>query len=281
MAAQGRARAGRGDGEEEQRGAARSESELLLLHPELLSEEFLRLTLEQKHILVENDVKMDKDGLTDLYIQHAIPLPQRDLPKSRWGKIMEKKRQPNDVKSENKSCVHKTELTCYCCAEEKVEPGILVSKTKIKFLDILKLVTAVEGLRKRPLIVFDGNSTSTSIKVKKTENGAADRLKPPPAGSTTNTVRRLSVPSNASTYISASSLSEDTKLGMRSSEAKQNNISKTNSGVLTNLKVYPLPPVAGTNVVKLKRSVPKEEPDLPNDLKPTEAKKKIQHVTWP
>ncbi|NXF37051.1 ASHWN protein, partial [Nyctibius bracteatus] len=141
-------------------------------------------------------------------------------------------------------------------------------------------VTMVEGLRKRPLIVFDGNSTSTSIKVKKTENGAADRLKPPPAGSTTNTVRRLSVPSNASTYISASSLSEDTKLGMRNNEAKQN-ISKTNSSVLAGLKVYPLSPIAGTTVVKLKRAVPKEESDLPNDLKPTEAKKKIQHVTWP
>ncbi|KAM6342110.1 ashwin isoform 2-T2 [Podargus strigoides] len=198
-----------------------------------------------KNILVENEVKKDKDGLTDLYIQHAIPLPQRDLPKSRWGKMMEKKRQQNELKSENKS------------------------------------VTSVEGLRKRPLIVFDGNSTSTSIKVKKTENGAADCLKPPPAGSTTNTVRRLSVPSNTSTYISASSLSEDAKLGMRINEAKKNNISKTNSSVLTSLKVYPLSPVAGTTVVKLKRAVPKEESDLPNDLKPTEAKKKIQHVTWP
>ncbi|NXG60763.1 ASHWN protein, partial [Hemiprocne comata] len=180
----------------------------------------------QKNILVENDVKMDKEGLTDLYIQHAIPLPQRDLPKSRWGKIMEKKRQQNELKNENKS------------------------------------VTTVEGLRKRPLIVFDGSSTSTSIKVKKTENGAADRLKPPPAGSTTNTVRRLSAPSNTSTYISASSLSEDSKLGMRNNEAKQNNISKTNSSVLANLKVYPLSPVAGTTVVKLKRAVPKEESDL-------------------
>ncbi|XP_047902397.2 ashwin [Anser cygnoides] len=241
MAAQRRGRAG---GVAAERPLGRSDSELLL-HPELLSEEFLLLTLEQKNILVKNDVKMDKDGLTDLYIQHAIPLPQRDLPKSRWGKMMEKKRQQNELKSENKS------------------------------------VTAVEGLRKRPLIVFDGSSTSTSIKVKKTENGATDRLKPPPAGSTTNTVRRLSASSNASSYISASSLSEDAKLEVRNSEAKQNNISKTNSSLLASLKAYPLTPVAGTTVVKLKRSVPKEDSELPNDLKPTEAKKKIQHVTWP
>lgn len=121
----------------------------------------------------------------------------------------------------------------------------------------------MEVLRKRPLIVFDGNSTSTSIKVKKTENGAADRLKPPPAGSTTNTVRRLSIPSNASTYISASAFSEDAKLETKNNEAKQNSISKTNSNVLTSMKVYPLSPVSGTTVVKLKRAVPKEESDLP------------------
>ncbi|NXN21936.1 ASHWN protein, partial [Nycticryphes semicollaris] len=230
MAALGRGRSGGGSNsssEEKERWESGRPAPELLLHPELLSEEFLLLTLEQKNIVVEKDVKMDKDGLTDLYIQHAIPLPQRDLPKSRWGKMMEKKRQQNESKSDNKS------------------------------------VTMVEGLRKRPLIVFDGNSTSTSIKVKKMENGAADRLKPPPAGSTTNTVRRLSVPSNASTYISASSLSEDTKLGMRNSEAKQNSISKTNSSVLANLKAYPLTPVAGATVVKLKRAVPKEESDLP------------------
>lgn len=131
------------------------------------------------------------------------------------------------------------------------------------FMICISSVTPAEGLRKRPLIVFDGNSTSTSIKVKKTENGPADRLKPPPAGSTTNTVRRLSVPSNASTYISASSLSEDAKLGVKSNEAQQNSISKTDSNVLTGLKVYPLSPIAGTTVVKLKRSVPKEESDLP------------------
>lgn len=138
-----------------------------------------------------------------------------------------------------------------------------LTHVSVNFMICIFSVTTVEGLRKRPLIVFDGNSTSTSIKVKKTENGAADRLKPPPAGSTTNTVRRLSAPSNASTYLSASSLSEDAKLGIRNNEAQQNNVSKTDSSVLTGLKVYPLSPIAGATVVKLKRSVPKEESDLP------------------
>ncbi|XP_075773834.1 ashwin isoform X2 [Pelodiscus sinensis] len=138
-------------------------------------------------------------------------------------------------------------------------------------------VTTVEGLRKRPLIVFDGSSTSTSIKLKKKEDGANDRIKPPPAGIT---ARRLSVPSNASTHISASSLSQEAKLEIRKNEAKQNSVSMTNS-VLANLKFPPLTPVAGAGVVKLKRGAPKEESESANDLKPTEAKKKIQHVTWP
>uniref|UniRef100_A0A8C8SF91 Ashwin n=1 Tax=Pelusios castaneus TaxID=367368 RepID=A0A8C8SF91_9SAUR len=232
------------------RGASREDGDCgrvgsdLLLHPELLSQEFLLLTLEQKNIPVENDVKIDKDGLTNLYVQHAIPLPQRDLPKSRWGRMMEKKREPNESEKESKS------------------------------------VTTVEGLRKRPLIVFDGSSTSTSIKVKKTENGATDCLKPSPAGVTANTFRELSVPSNTSTYISASSLSQEAELEAKKNEAKQNNVPVTNS-VLVKLKLPPLTPVSGATVVKLKRAAPKEESDLMNDLKPTEAKKKIQHVTWP
>lgn len=56
----------------------------------------------QKNIAVENDVKINKDNLTDLYVQHAIPLPQRDLPKNRWGKMMEKKREQHELKYETK-----------------------------------------------------------------------------------------------------------------------------------------------------------------------------------
>lgn len=56
----------------------------------------------QKNIAVENDVKINKDNLTDLYVQHAIPLPQRDLPKNRWGKMMEKKREQQELKNETR-----------------------------------------------------------------------------------------------------------------------------------------------------------------------------------
>ncbi|XP_072807327.1 ashwin isoform X2 [Vicugna pacos] len=111
------------------RGCADSE---LLLHPELLSQEFLLLTLEQKNIAVENDVRVNKDSLTDLYVQHAIPLPRRDLPKNRWGKMMEKKREQHEIKNETKSFRSGT----------------------------------VDGLRKRALVVLEGSSTSASIKEK-------------------------------------------------------------------------------------------------------------------
>ncbi|XP_044522993.1 ashwin isoform X2 [Gracilinanus agilis] len=177
----------------------------MLLHPELLSQEFLLLTLEQKNIVVEEEIKINKDDLTNIYVQHAIPLPQRELPKSRWGKMMEKKRGQNELKNE-----HKRDMS-------------------------------MESLRKRPLIVFDGNSTSTSIKVRKTENGTNDRLKPPPS----------------------------------------NHVLMTSRSTPANVKSPPLSPVGGTTVVKLKRTAPKEEAESVSELKPTEAKRKIQHVTWP
>ncbi|XP_054829556.1 ashwin [Eublepharis macularius] len=211
----------------------------LLLHPELLSQEFLLLTLEQKNIPVEEEVKVSKEGLTDLYVQHVIPLPQRNLPNSRWGKVMEKKRSQKVLKYVSESSA------------------------------------AVENLRKRPLIVFDGSSTSTSIKIRKTENGAVDRLKLLISGSTSTTCRRLSDPSDSSTSASASILSQDVN------EAKKNNIIINKSNMTSSQKMTPLVPATGPTVVKLKRTAPKEESDAANGLRPTEAKKKIQHVTWP
>ncbi|KAM6448455.1 ashwin [Liasis olivaceus] len=233
---------GRGRSAKEGSGdVTRSDSDLLL-HPELLSQEFLLLTLEQKNIPVEDEVRISKDDLTDLYIQHVIPLPQRDLPKSRWGKLMEKKRGQQVLKHGTQS------------------------------------IMAVENLRKRPLIVFDGSSTSTSIKVKKTENGAADGLKFLTSGSTNIMCKRLSGSSNSSSCISAPTFSSDVKMESRNNEAKQNNIIVSMS---SSQKPSVLEPLTGATVVKLKRAAPKEELDSSNGLKPTESKKKIQHVTWP
>ncbi|KAB1256952.1 Ashwin [Camelus dromedarius] len=190
------------------RGCADSE---LLLHPELLSQEFLLLTLEQKNIAVENDVRVNKDSLTDLYVQHAIPLPRRDLPKNRWGKMMEKKREQHETKNETKSFRSGT----------------------------------VDGLRKRALVMLEGSSTSASIKVRRTEDTDSGRPRPPPpARAPSSAFRKLKSPPGP-------------------------------------VKSPPLSPV-GTTPVKLKRAAaPREDAEAANSLKPPEAKRKIQHVTWP
>ncbi|KTF89426.1 hypothetical protein cypCar_00002630 [Cyprinus carpio] len=62
----------------------------LLLHPELLSQEFIQLMLRERKIAVGGEE--DRERLTDLYLRHVVPLPQRDLPSSRWGRRMERSR---------------------------------------------------------------------------------------------------------------------------------------------------------------------------------------------
>ncbi|XP_005400839.1 PREDICTED: ashwin [Chinchilla lanigera] len=226
-------------------GRSCTDSELLL-HPELLSQEFLLLTLEQKNIAVEKDVRINKDNLTDLYVQHAIPLPQRELPKNRWGKMMEKKREQHEIKNEPK------------------RGG------------------TVDGLRKRPLIVFDGSSTSTSIKVKRTENGDHDRLKPLlRAGAASDPFRKLpNSSSSVSPLILSSTLLTNDKVEHSDSDTKQNHDLTHRKSPPGPVKSPPLSPV-GTTPVKLKRAAPKEDTEAPNNLKPPETKRKIQHVTWP
>lgn len=120
----------------------------------------------------------------------------------------------------------------------------------------------MENLRKRPLIVFDGSSTSTSIKVRKTENGAVEGITLPTAGSTGSTCKRLSVPSNSSACKSSSNLSPDSKVESGINDVKWNNILVDNS-ITSTEKLSLLVPVTGTTVVKLKRTAPREESDSP------------------
>ncbi|XP_030057316.1 ashwin [Microcaecilia unicolor] len=219
----------------------------LLLQPELLSQEFLLLTLEQKNISVEEAIN-DKQKLTDIYIQHAMPLPQRDLPQNRWGKMMEKKR--------GKSAPAQRHIS-----------------------------SVAEGSRKRPLIVFDGSSTSTSIKVKKTDNGATiNCLKPPPSGSVGTTIRKLSSPpcSSSSTPPASCLHKLNSKLEKIHNTAQQNSTPVNHQNAKPASKSPPSLSLSGTStIVKLKRAALKEEADSMSDTKPTDAKKKIQHVTWP
>ncbi|XP_073329151.1 ashwin isoform X2 [Pagrus major] len=158
----------------------------LLLHPELLSQDFMQLLLSEKHVSTKDCES--RDQLTELYLRHVIPLPQRTLPNTRWGKRMEKSRGRQTPAGHSSSNDHH---------------------------------------RKRPLIVFDGSSShSGPLKVKKPEGtnvptGITDRLKPPPVANLSNPIRKLSA--NTSSTSSSINRSNDTdtnlKRGANSSES--------------------------------------------------------------
>ncbi|KAI9547048.1 hypothetical protein NQZ68_021718 [Dissostichus eleginoides] len=160
----------------EKDGKTASSSDVdLLLHPELMSQEFLQLVLCGKNVSTRGCDSRDR--LTELYLQHVIPLPQRRLPDSRWGRRMEKSRGRQSSVGHSSSNDHS---------------------------------------RKRPLIVFDGTSShSGPLKVKKPEGttvppGVSDRLKPPPAANLSNPVRKISGNTSSSSSSSSSLCSTDT-----------------------------------------------------------------------
>ncbi|KAG9271326.1 ashwin isoform X1 [Astyanax mexicanus] len=226
---------GRSGGEMRQSEGTAAETDLLL-HPELLSEDFIKLVLNERKICTEDNE--DRDQLTDLYIQHVIPLPQRELPNSRWGKRME--------------------------------------KTKARQSSTSGHGSSTDSGRKRPLIVFDGSSSSTgSVKLKKPDDfsssAVAERLKPPPSTiNLTNPIRKLSGSStNCSPSSSTVSSTQTPASASGATKSPTGNGSLSSSGHSSN-----------TNT-KLKRGPPNDGVPGSPELKSPEVKKKIQHVTWP
>ncbi|XP_075962857.1 ashwin isoform X1 [Anarhichas minor] len=148
----------------------------LLLHPELLSHEFMQLILREKHVSTRECESRDR--LTELYLRHVIPLPQRTLPDSRWGKRMEK------IRGRHTAAGHRSDSN--------------------------------DHNRKRPLIVFDSSSShSGPLKVKKPEGtalstGITDRLKPPPAANRCSPAPKLSGDTSSSSSSSSIHCSTDT-----------------------------------------------------------------------
>ncbi|KAF5903883.1 ashwin [Clarias magur] len=173
----------RRDGKMRNSGGDVSETDLLL-HPELLSRDFLKLVLHEKKI--QTDDSEDPDHLTELYIQHVIPLPQRELPKNRWGKRIEKTNP-----RQSSSTAHSS---------------------------------STDSGRKRPLIVFDGSSTKTgSIKLKRADDlPVTDRLKSPPSNtSLCYPIRKVSgsSPNSSLTRASAGSARSPTGNGSLNSSS--------------------------------------------------------------
>uniref|UniRef100_A0A671XQA8 Ashwin n=1 Tax=Sparus aurata TaxID=8175 RepID=A0A671XQA8_SPAAU len=156
----------------------------LLLHPELLSQDFMQLLLSEKRVSTRDCES--RDQLTELYLRHVIPLPQRSLPNTRWGKKMEKSRGRQTPVGSSSSRLH---------------------------------LSSNDHHRKRPLIVFDGSSShSGPIKVKKPEGttmstGITDRLKPPPVANLSNPIRKLTA--NTSSTSSPIHRSNDTDTNLK------------------------------------------------------------------
>ncbi|XP_051882667.1 ashwin isoform X2 [Pristis pectinata] len=215
----------------------------LLLHPELLSGEFLLQLLEQREIATENLHDAEKDQIVEVYIQHVIPLPQRELPKNRWGRKMAEKREQA------------------ICATQSIRP-------------------TSEASRKRPLIVFDGSSTSTKIKLKKNENGMADQVKQAGISDMSPSNKFPVQPSDTHILTDNNAVKNPVR-----GAVSTNGMATMKHGGDMPLKTSPLPcPTSpgGTNPIKLKRTLPKDgEGDPPGELRSAEPKRKIQHITWP
>ncbi|XP_055493096.1 ashwin isoform X2 [Leucoraja erinacea] len=218
----------------------------LLMHPELLSGDFLLQLLKQREIPTENLHDAEKDQIVEVYIQHVIPLPQRELPKNRWGRKMVEKRKHQSI-----------------CATQSKRPTPEVS-------------------RKRPLIVFDGSSTSTKIKLKKNDSGTADLVQHPPAG-----IANTSPSNKPPVQLSDTHILTDVnavKNPVRGAVSTNGMATMKHGGDMP-LKTSPLPcPTSpgGANPIKLKRALPTDgEGDPPGELSSADPKRKIQHVTWP
>ncbi|MBN3281131.1 ASHWN protein, partial [Polyodon spathula] len=125
-----------------------------------------------------------------------------------------------------------------------------------------RLCSGADGSRKRP-ICFDGSSTSTSIKLKKIEAGAAGRLKPPPSGNLPNTIRRLSGTStNCCSDSSLSSTANNSTEHLPERVVKQNSATTSYHNPNGNVKSTPTTlteaHTGGTSSMKLKRAALKE-----------------------
>ncbi|XP_067372525.1 ashwin isoform X2 [Channa argus] len=126
-----------------------------LLHPELLSQDFLQLILNEKNVNTRDCGSRDR--LIELYLRHVIPLPQRTLPDTRWGRRVQKSRGRQTPSGHSNDHNRKRPL----------------------------------------IVFDGSSSHSGPLKVKKPEGasvspGIMDRLKPPPAANLSNPIRRLS-----------------------------------------------------------------------------------------
>ncbi|KAG7274376.1 hypothetical protein CRUP_002818, partial [Coryphaenoides rupestris] len=144
--------------------AAVSNTELLL-HPELLSRDFMHMLLNERKIDAGDGGSRDR--LTSLYLRHVIPLPQRALPDTRWGRRVAGRR--GRQVSDGQHSHRKRPLVVFDGSSHHANP------LKVKRTDS-PTVVAVD---------------------------CTDRLKPPPNSSVSKPIRKLSSPSSSHTTSSS------------------------------------------------------------------------------
>ncbi|KAM9343509.1 ashwin [Pholidichthys leucotaenia] len=169
-----------------QNGKSNSTSDAdLLLHPELLSQDFMQLILNEKNVSTRDCG--NRDQLTELYLRQVIPLPQRTLPNNRWGLRMEKSR--GRAAANSSSSDHNRKRPLIVFDGSSCHPGPL----KVK----------------KP----EGSTSSPGI---------SDRLKPPPAANLSNPIRKLSSSSsNRSSDTPNLKREADTSGALKSPEVKK------------------------------------------------------------
>ncbi|XP_077473152.1 ashwin [Stigmatopora argus] len=97
----------------------------ILLHPELLSRDFLQMVLSEKRL--NSDHCESGDQLVELFVRHVIPRPQRSLPNSRWGKRMAKTRARREPSGSGQDGVSKakkpeTSLSSSSAVADRLKP---------------------------------------------------------------------------------------------------------------------------------------------------------------
>uniref|UniRef100_A0A1A7Y770 Ashwin n=1 Tax=Iconisemion striatum TaxID=60296 RepID=A0A1A7Y770_9TELE len=134
----------------------------LLLHPELLSQDFMNQILTERNVSTRGCGS--REQLTALYLRHVIPLPQRTLPNNLWGRRVEK------------------------CGGRRTPAGPSSSNDQHR--------------KRPLIVFDGSSSHAGSVKVKKPDGSTAspvtDRLKPPPAANLSSPIRKLTLTSSSS-----------------------------------------------------------------------------------
>ncbi|XP_051938288.1 ashwin [Hippocampus zosterae] len=129
----------------------------VLLHPELLSQDFLQLILNEKKVSYKDCGS--RDQLVDLYVRHVIPRPQRTLPNNRWGMRMAKIRGKHSLVGPRTDRDHLTSPS-FSCGSPNLKKPEMSTVPSSGVADRLKPPPALNLAN--PIRRLSGSSSATS-----------------------------------------------------------------------------------------------------------------------